>query len=70
MMVGNSMKSDVLPMLEAGGWGVFVPHGFEWEIESAPAPTGNDRFHEIENLAGLRNLMAKIDAESAAYHGS
>ena len=26
MMVGNSLKSDVLPVLEAGGWGVHVPH--------------------------------------------
>lgn len=61
MMVGNSMKSDVLPMLEAGGWGVFVPHGLEWEIESAPAPIGNDRFREIESLAGLGDLVARID---------
>ena len=25
MMVGNSMKSDVRPMVALGGWGVFVP---------------------------------------------
>ena len=26
MMVGNSLRSDVLPAIEAGAWGVFVPH--------------------------------------------
>ena len=27
MMVGNAMASDVVPMIAAGGWGVYVPHG-------------------------------------------
>ncbi|OZB20229.1 MAG: HAD family hydrolase, partial [Rhodobacterales bacterium 34-62-10] len=35
MMVGNSMRSDVVPMIDAGGWGVHVPHGLVWEIEMA-----------------------------------
>ncbi|MEM7598164.1 MAG: HAD family hydrolase, partial [Pseudomonadota bacterium] len=30
MMVGNSMASDVRPVIEAGGWGVFVPHNLTW----------------------------------------
>ena len=40
-MVGNSMKSDVLPVIEAGGWGVFVPHGLAWALEHADAPEGH-----------------------------
>lgn len=32
MMVGNSMKSDVLPALEAGLWGVHVPHDLTWAL--------------------------------------
>jgi len=28
MMVGNSVKSDVIPAIEAGAWGVHVPHEF------------------------------------------
>ncbi|MEC7963392.1 MAG: HAD family hydrolase, partial [Pseudomonadota bacterium] len=31
LMAGNSMKSDVVPMVDAGGWGVYVPHGEVWE---------------------------------------
>lgn len=60
MMVGNSLKSDVIPMIEAGGWGVFVPHGLEWELEKAPKPSVSPRFAEIEDLSGLRRLMRKI----------
>ncbi len=38
MMIGNSLKSDVVPAIEAGSWGVFVPHELTWEIEHAEAP--------------------------------
>ncbi len=38
MMVGNSLKSDVVPALEAGAWGVFVPHDLTWELEHAEEP--------------------------------
>ena len=30
MMVGNSLKSDVVPAIEAGSWGVYVPHDLTW----------------------------------------
>ncbi|MEM7711335.1 MAG: HAD family hydrolase, partial [Pseudomonadota bacterium] len=30
LMVGNSMRSDVIPAIEAGAWGVFCPSEVEW----------------------------------------
>jgi len=60
LMVGNSMRSDVVPVVDIGGWGVFVPHGIEWEIEKADPPTKAARFREIESLAGLRQLVSEI----------
>src|SRR5690606_28796703 len=33
LMVGNSIKSDILPVLELGGWAVHVPYPFTWEHE-------------------------------------
>ncbi|MGB3147794.1 MAG: HAD family hydrolase, partial [Paracoccaceae bacterium] len=38
LMAGNSLKSDVLPMIEAGGWGVYLPHELTWALEEARAP--------------------------------
>ena len=38
MMVGNSLKSDVLPAIEAGSWGVYVPHDLTWAYEHAETP--------------------------------
>ena len=60
LMIGNSMKSDVLPMIAAGGWGVFVPHGQTWELEQADPPKDAPRFHEIKSLRNLPNLLSEI----------
>lgn len=58
MMVGNSMRSDVVPAIEAGGWGVFVPHELTWDVEHAEAPEGHPRFAEIKTLEELPALIA------------
>lgn len=60
MMVGNSMRSDVLPIVEIGGWGVFVPHGLEWDIEKADPPKNAARYHSIADLSGLGDLVAEL----------
>ncbi|KIC37629.1 HAD family hydrolase [Ruegeria sp. ANG-R] len=60
MMVGNSMRSDVVAPIEAGCWGVHVPHGLVWEIEQAETPIASPRFHELRDLGGLAMLVARI----------
>lgn len=60
MMVGNSLKSDVLPMIVAGGWGVHVPHGLTWALEHADAPQGHDRFHALHDLGALADLVEMV----------
>jgi putative hydrolase of the HAD superfamily len=60
MMVGNSLKSDVLPALEAGGWAVHVPHDLTWSYEAAVVPEDQSRFREIADLSGLPALVAEI----------
>ena len=61
MMVGNSMKSDVVPAIEAGGWGVHVPSRYEWELEKATAPKGHARFAVLSDLGALPQLLGSID---------
>lgn len=60
MMVGNSMKSDVLPAVAAGSWGVYVPHGATWEWEHGEPPEGHDRYRELPDLGRLPDLIAEI----------
>jgi putative hydrolase of the HAD superfamily len=60
MMVGNSLKSDVIPALEAGSWGVHVPHGLTWALEKADPPQESPRFHVLNSLAGLPALVESL----------
>lgn len=62
LMVGNSLKSDVLPMLAAGGWGVHVPHALTWALERADPPHGHARYHELIDLGPLPDLVADLSA--------
>ncbi len=64
LMVGNSLKSDVIPALEAGAWGVHVPHDLTWVLESADAPTDNVRYREIETLFELSQVVSGIENQT------
>ena len=60
MMIGNSLKSDVVPVITAGGWGIHVPHELTWVLEHEEAPDDNPRFRRIDNLGGLIPLLRQM----------
>ncbi|MGJ8556597.1 MAG: HAD family hydrolase [Sulfitobacter geojensis] len=60
LMAGNSMASDVTPMIAAGGWGVFVPHALTWEVEHAEPPRDISRFGQIDGLGNLVDFIHGI----------
>jgi putative hydrolase of the HAD superfamily len=60
MMVGNSLKSDVIPALGAGCWGVHIPHGITWALEEADAPADHHRFHALPDLGALPDLIGTL----------
>jgi putative hydrolase of the HAD superfamily len=53
VMAGNSMRSDVLPALEAGAWGAHIPYHITWHHEVAEAPAEHPRFTELASIAEL-----------------
>ena len=60
LMVGNSVKSDVMPVLELGGWAVHVPAALSWSHEDATVPgTARSRFVELPALSGLLELVRR-----------
>lgn len=60
MMVGNSLKSDVVPALKAGSWAVHVPHELTWALEHVEAPEGDPRFRKLDHLGLLSPLLRQI----------
>lgn len=63
LMVGNSLKSDVLPVIAVGGHGVHVPHALTWALEVADPPQGHARFHAIDHLGMLPDLVDRLGAD-------
>jgi len=53
VMAGNSMRSDVLPALEAGAFAVHIPYAITWAHELADAPENHARFGALESIADL-----------------
>ncbi|PTL79700.1 HAD family hydrolase [Vitiosangium sp. GDMCC 1.1324] len=60
MMVGNSLKSDVVPAIKAGSWGVYVPHSITWALEHSEAPVGEPRFKQLTHLGELMGLLEQL----------
>jgi putative hydrolase of the HAD superfamily len=59
-MAGNSLRSDVVPALRAGAWGVHVPHEHEWSMEAADEPSAEPRYRRIGDLGQLVRLVQEI----------
>jgi putative hydrolase of the HAD superfamily len=62
LMAGNSIKSDVLPMIHAGGFGAYVPFEITWDHEHEDVPKDTPRYFEVEDLRGVVDLARRITA--------
>ncbi len=60
IMVGNSLKSDVLPALAAGAWAAYIPHEFTWALEEAEEPKAEPRFRRLRQISDLVGAMARL----------
>jgi putative hydrolase of the HAD superfamily len=64
LMVGNSMRSDILPVLEIGGWAIHIPNDLTWAHEAVePGEMPSERFFEVDNMAFLPGLIAQVAGE-------
>jgi putative hydrolase of the HAD superfamily len=53
VMAGDSMRSDILPALEAGAWAAYIPQEGAWSHEQGKAPEAHPRFRQLNALADL-----------------
>ena len=49
LMIGNSVKSDIAPVVNTGGWAIHTPHDVVWVHEMMDMPD-SDRIIEVENI--------------------
>jgi len=61
LMIGNSLKSDILPVLSLGGYGVYVPYHLTWAAERVDEmPRAEGRFFQVKNLRELAPLIEML----------
>lgn len=63
-MVGNSLRSDIEPVLRLGGWGVHMPYHVTWahELENSLDPEDAPRMREVADAAGIPGALAQLAA--------
>ncbi len=57
MMVGNSLKSDILPVLNVGGYAVHVPYHVTWAHEQIEHTIDNERFKSVVAITEVLQLL-------------
>jgi putative hydrolase of the HAD superfamily len=62
LMIGNSVRSDVLPVLAVGGRAAHVPYHLTWELEVAEAPHEHNGYWELDDISQVPALVAALDA--------
>ena len=67
-MVGNSLRSDIEPVLRLGGWGVHMPYHVTWthELEHGLGAQDASRMRAVAEAAEIPAALAQLDALAAA----
>lgn len=66
VMIGNSLRSDIAPVIELGGWGVHVPYHVTWAHEAeADVDAAHPRLRVATQASDLPALIAAIAREVA-----
>jgi putative hydrolase of the HAD superfamily len=62
VMIGNSLRSDIAPVLHLGGWGVHMPYHTTWihEATSTPAAADAQRMCSVADAAGLPDAVRML----------
>jgi len=61
LMVGNSLKSDILPVVAMGGWAIHIPSDLTWEHEVVEIPPHlRSRVFEVAALSELAPFIETL----------
>jgi putative hydrolase of the HAD superfamily len=64
LMVGNSLRSDILPILELGGHAIYIPYETTWLHEAAELPSSDHPgFYQLDHMGQLPALINQIEFE-------
>ena len=56
-MIGNSIKSDVMPVLALGGHGFHIPYHITWAHERVDTQIENEKFRQLSSIREILNYL-------------
>ena len=59
LMIVNSVKSDIIPVLEMGGFAIHVPYHTTWAYEKVDIKIDNANFFEAETIEHIIDFLQK-----------
>ena len=66
VMIGNSLRSDIEPVIELGGWGIHMPYHITWAHEAEHALTkGEPRLVQVDSARELHQAVLQIASLAA-----
>ena len=64
VMVGNSLRSDIVPVVEVGGRAVHIPYEVTWHHEHVPDDSlPRKGWHRLDTIAALGPLLASMEGD-------
>ncbi len=57
LMIGNSLKSDIIPILNIGGYAIHIPYHTTWEHEVVKEPVIHEKLIELKNISEVPNIV-------------
>ena len=67
VMIGNSLRSDIEPVIELGGWGIHMPYHITWAHEAEHTlAEGNGRMLQVTSAHELHRAILHVASVAAA----
>ena len=57
LMIGNSLKSDVLPVLDLGGFACHIPYHTTWAHENIDYTIDHECFRHLDSISNLLSIL-------------
>ncbi len=63
LMIGNSLRSDILPVIELGGRAIYIPYSLTWGHENVVIPA-SQAYCEIESMRQVEEAIERLNLNS------
>ncbi|MCE4565724.1 HAD family hydrolase [Maribellus sp. CM-23] len=57
LMIGNSFKSDIEPVVQLGGFGIHIPFHITWLHEQTEETTEHPNWVKLPHITGIKNML-------------